>query len=614
MSHMSPGQKLKLATSLGYKAEQPKAEHDIGPNPTFSQNLKNLLSHSLNELEAASFTKPRPSDASMSEMLATDIGNVEAGAAGVLRHPIETVGNILKSGLGVRPLVETSLNALEKPFLEKQGKGPLYETNLVPKTPEEGAAMLGQGLATAGLGEAAAPAVRAGLKSIPKVGGRAAEIITKTGPKETAKLVKETKAANEAEAAKAADKTAKQEAERKVDLRKHFEKTQAAKEANVEAGAPAARKQALNRGVERLDVQFKDDLTSLRNRVNEQANAKYQALNEALDPEQANPDFLPTALDDAFEKIKGSDTEPTILKDMAKKTQHGDILTYRDLQGYYSEIGREITKGTLPGDVYHAYSTLQEAIGNEMQNIANSKGYGPQLQDARRTWREMKETFYDPKSPIAKALKSSERGKAIAALSGADQTGIEALAKYDPALAARANTIRGYQAEAKAIPSKPKALKSLPKLEPKPEPVTPEVRKIGAEDIQEAKMKGLEKRTGDIRRRGEWIASGAAGYRALSNILHGNLGAVPGDLLEGGIAIAGVEGIARLLENPKVVEFLTKPTAKDIAQIPPELRGDLRQVTQIAAQKGIKVDPRIYAAIGSSGQPRKRVAAALQPQ
>ncbi len=153
--------------------------------------------------------------------------------------------------------------------------------------------------------------------------------------------------------------------------------------------------------------------------------------------------------------------------------------------------------------------------------------------------------------------------------------------------------------------------KALPKLPDKPapieapKPVTPETKTIGTEDIREAKAKGLEQRANVIRRRGEWIATGAAGYRALSSILHGNLGAVPPDLLEGGIAVAGVEGISRLLENPKVVEFLTRPTERDVAQVPEELRGDMSQIAKIAKSKGIVVDPRLYAAAGAT-QPKKR--------
>jgi hypothetical protein len=159
------------------------------------------------------------------------------------------------------------------------------------------------------------------------------------------------------------------------------------------------------------------------------------------------------------------------------------------------------------------------------------------------------------------------------------------------------------------LPNRPESVQpKLPKLPervaPPDRPAEEPIKTIGPEEIRRAKAQGLGQRANIIRRRGEWIATGAAGYRALSNILHGNLAAVPPDLLEGGIAIAGVEGIARLLENPKVVEFLTRPTARDLAQVPPELRGDMSTIAQVAARKGIKVDPRIYAIAGAAA-PKK---------
>ena len=515
------------------------------------------------------------------------LGNIGAGGLSVLLKPVETAKGIASA---VRHPFKTA-----DEMATQLGEHP-YETI---------EAAIGQAGATAGLTEAAGKV--AGV--LPKVARRSTEVVSKTGPRETANLVKETQAANEAEVAKTAEKNAKQEADRKVDLKKHFDKTQAAKEANVQAEAPVARKAALNRGVEQLDTKFQDDLSALRKSVNEKANAKYSALNAVLDAEEANPEFLPTALQNAMDQIKGSETEPTILKDMAKKTQHGDVLTYRDLQGYYSEIGRELQKGTLPGDVYHAYDVLQEAIGNEMQNVANAKGMGPQLADARATWRQMKQTFYDPKSPLTKALKAGERGKSIAALSGADQTGIEALAKYDPDLARRANVIRGYQAEAKSIPSKPGKLKSLPKLEPKPEPVRPNVSKVGPEEVQSNKEANLRERAEGIRNKGGGWANTFVILDAIRNAIHGNIAGIGQDIAVRGIFGAGKAGIANLLERPEVVRLLTKPTAEDIAAIPPEMRGDFGTLAQEATKKGIRVDPRLYAVAGA--EPKKRVAAAL---
>ena len=46
--------------------------------------------------------------------------------------------------------------------------------------------------------------------------------------------------------------------------------------------------------------------------------------------------------------------------------------------------------------------------------------------------------------------------------------------------------------------------------------------------------------------------------------------------------------------------MLTEPTAADLAQIPPELRGELKPIVERAQKQGIKVDPRLAALVGAS--------------
>jgi hypothetical protein len=575
--------------------------------------------------------------------------------ADALTHPRQTVAGMLASVLP-EPVVKGANKFTD---LENKIPGAHYLTTKLPEGTENPlksayeavrpggitavgnvAPTAGQILAGGALGEAA-PAIASDVRSIPKASGRVGEMLTKTGPRETAKLVKETQAENAEAVTKAAEKTekerakvaqqnAEQEQGRKLDLRKHFEKTQATKAANEAAEAPVARKEALNRGVEELDPRVHDELVQTEKTVNEQANEKYTALRKVLKNEesgmyqpkdeeghiQGEPVSVPQRLFDAAdESMRGSDTAPTIVKDLGKRVQQGETsLSYNDLQGYREEIGRELRKGTLPPDVYNAYKKMMPMIDDAMQEIADRHGLGKAQTDARSFYREYAQTFLDRDSPVRAAIDTGKSigrkpGSVVNALQGRNAA-LEALARYNPELARKLNTIRGYQAEARGISAKPKPGKLLPKLEPKPAPipepapVKPEVKTIGPEEIRGAKTQGLEQRANIIRRRGEWIATGAAGYRALSNILHGNLAAVPPDLLEGGIAVAGVEGIARLLENPKVVEFLTRPTARDLAQVPPELRGDMSTIAQVAARKGIKVDPRIYAIAGAAA-PKK---------
>ena len=97
--------------------------------------------------------------------------------------------------------------------------------------------------------------------------------------------------------------------------------------------------------------------------------------------------------------------------------------------------------------------------------------------------------------------------------------------------------------------------------------------------------------------------------------MRGEIPSVAGTMLEGAGTYGAVRGVAGILRNPKVVEFLTSATERDIAQIPPDLRGDFPNIVAEAQKQGIKVSPKLIALVGSSAnQPKKRVAKALSSQ
>ena len=256
---------------------------------------------------------------------------------GTILHPVKTV-----EGMGRMSPVAAITEAA-------QGKPTAYQemwdqARHHPIETAEG--VIGQSAALGGVGEVAdlaakvpkvvSPAFRSGL-----------DALAGTGKGVTRELVKSTEAAN----------------------------TAADAYSGVRARIETARNNALNIG-----------------------NEKYSAVNPALNPIEADPEFMQGALADALESLKGSKSEPTLLKDIAKKQERGDAFTYEDLQGDYSRLGKELSKGTLPGDEFHAYDLLHEAIGEEMQRIADSEGKGAELKDARDYWRRMKQTFGKPLS------------------------------------------------------------------------------------------------------------------------------------------------------------------------------------------------------------------------
>ena len=54
---------------------------------------------------------------------------------------------------------------------------------------------------------------------------------------------------------------------------------------------------------------------------------------EALNDTEADPEFANDAYTAAVDKIKGSDVEPTLIKNFGKRIEAGDILNYRDQLG-----------------------------------------------------------------------------------------------------------------------------------------------------------------------------------------------------------------------------------------------------------------------------------------
>lgn len=584
------------------------------------------------------------------------IRNTAEGIYQSVRHPMDTAQ-------GVKDQAVAAVDAAQQDFANKQGQ-PMFD-RLVSAglTGAENAPIIGGMVNRAETGGVASPesagsaaeaittilAPEAGMKTlrgVKRAGGEVVRAVGGGGSRPVAAAVEEAKAANaksaeqaetkNAAAQKKADETNAAQAEkRKLDLSKFFRKSQDVKAANEQAAAGPVRKEALTKGVERLDTEFKGDLEKLEKDVNAKANAKYTELKKVLGDKQASPyqarneagepvgspkPWLERIYDVGTAALRGSETEPPLLKTIGNKLQHMDTnLSYNDLQGYREELGRELRKGTLPGDIFTAYKGMLQAVDEGMAAIADANGMKSQMLDARATWRQYAETFLDRTSPIRQALDATERGGAVKKLQGKDVSGIQQLAKYSPELASRANTIRGHQAEAAGISKKPGRFLAKPTLPPKPTPVTPEVvtpekATVGPDELKAAREKSVAGHADWIRRRGQWAATWPA-IHAITSIMHSGGLSLPTIGLEVGGTIGVAHGIARMLESGPVHEFLTKAQPGDVEAIPPDLRGDFSNIIKAAQKQGIQVSPALLRgfAIPSGEQGRKHdIAAALQ--
>lgn len=564
--------------------------------------------------------KPDPAHPWNPREAAKAVGNIGAGGLSVLLHPIDTLANI--GGVFTAPL--------------EMAEGAKF-SDTVPGQMVKSFKENPYGAVESGVGQAAVMGGAEGTaESIPETGGKVARFLTKTTPKETAELVKETRVANEAvvkaHADEAQDAVNKQRDMRLNSLKKIREegaerqtKTEEVKAGNKQALKANRQSEEMPAKRQKVYRELQGQIETARETARKVGNEKYNAVNPVLDPIEADGESMESALDESMQKIKGSETEPPVLKSISKRINEGkaEPLTYRDLQGFYSELNSELSKGTLPGDVYAAYDEMHEAIGNEMQRIADEKGMGKQLTDARNYWRRMKQTFGKPYNPTDVATKTMEGSSSDIARAEEEANRRRLLASFDPSIQGTFEHLDNLERGSRSLGS-PKPLREI--LKPNPEaprvtvprmqdaavPERPTPKTINAEDVQNKKLTSLEKKgIPGIRKSGRHIVNYGIGLHALWDAFSGRLENLPRDFGLGAAGYGATEAFARLLERPDIQEMLTKPTPADLAQIPADLRGNLGPMLDAAKAKGIKVDPRLYALVAAPQ--RKRVAAALQP-
>jgi hypothetical protein len=494
------------------------------------------------------------------------------GIAQTVAHPIDTVKGLAKQGVGaVRAAGQEYRDNAAAPTGQRLTAAALKGLEEAPivggmvQHAEQGGTQLASpeaaGAAAEGITAFAAPElVGKGVGGVLKRTGKA---LTGTGTGATEALVEKTKEANKIGADKATE--AKAVEDQRSDLGKKVKESSEEVRARIET----AREKALKVG-----------------------NEKYNAVNDKLNALPADMEAVNGLFHEAAESLGEAQAEPPLLKRIGKTLNDGGELTYKDLQSIYSELGAELSKGSLPGPTYHAYDVMQEGIGSDMQRIADSQGYGAQLAEARSYWRRMKQTFGKPQSSRDVATKTLTSLSPEFAKQDALDNRIRLLSDHDPEIKRAAGEVTESRGK----------LKSLPKTKP----TTFEPQKIGSEEIQDAKRKGLKQAADRLVKHGTWLATWPFLY-AMKDVLHGQMPSIPRMALESAGTVGAVQGVASILKNPKVVNFLTKATPADIEVVPPDLRGDLSGIVKEAQKSGIAVSPALLKEAAKKGT----VAAAL---
>jgi hypothetical protein len=261
--------------------------------------------------------------------------------------------------------------------------------------------------------------------------------------------------------------------------------------------------------------------------------------------------------------------------------------------------------------------------------------------EARNYYRQYAQTFLDKDSPLRHAINEGkslkrEPGSVINSLQDKNAA-VQALARYNPELARRSNTVRGYQAEAASLPAKPGKVTPLPKLEPPKPPVEAKTTTLTPQTLSDLKGTNVDKASESFRSPNR-LASTFLGYDLMRNAFNavGNaadfkFGSAAKDLLKSardvGIRVGysmGSGKMADLLERPAVREGLSQITDRDIAELrklPTDqqaaLGSELKALVDAAPAKGVKVSAPLAAWVGAvagAQATRKRPGDILKPK
>lgn len=575
------------------------------------------------------------------------VGNIGAGGLGVILHPYNTLkaaGHLTKAafenmtnpyGFGSDPEVQQMVQqAKENPLgTAEAAVGQAGAAPFLSKEIELGARAT----------KAPFSALRSGIQSTIRNA-------TNTTPADVAGIVADQSEKNVPLTQKAAEFQRKQQAA--LDAQK-------AEQARQTTQAQA------KRTYQEQGARLVNRVQDVAKNVKAKVDALYDDLRQKTAGATAEPEDVGKAVQNAENKIKGSSENLKIFRDilsknpdttapesieyqgaqipkghalydvlleMGKEGSEKTPISFGDLQGYYSELGDKLASGNLPGDVYQALKSLQGDIGGMMDKIAADKGVGSQLKTARNLYRDYMQTFREntgpsgSASPIAKSLLAKDPAFALKPLE-AEETASRVrndLARHDPSqggVGGAAQLFDNFRQAARGLEESSKPVK-VPNA-PKPPAEMP--TQFTPESLAGQKAANIAEAAEKIRKSKSWVVNSLAAYDMIRSGLQGNWGHVGLDIMVRALYSAGKQGIAMALDDPRVVQKLSKLTPEDIAAInklPPEQRTafahSIVPIAEEAAKRGIKINPMLtgLAGLGSvqNSLPVSHPLAQTQPQ
>lgn len=274
-------------------------------------------------------------------------------------------------------------------------------------------------------------------------------------------------------------------------------------------------------------------------------------------------------------------------------------VTFSNLKGYYSELGRMLSSPSVPGDVKQAVSALRNSVDEMQQKLADEAGVGQKYKLLRNQYRNYAQGFKDYQgpnqsgSPVAYALQAADPYNATKPFLGQEPEEISRIkqilvgkptdastqfiegniltpsGKPEPAWRYRRDTVKlldnfleanrnaeGIEKQVKSakpigefVPPEPKVAKTVPVPEPKPVPPfkppekkppiladVPRKQVMTPEKLEDMKRKALRNARASMGRFGIYMATGGL-IGGVIGMLRGRSPAEVGWDIAGGLAV-----------------------------------------------------------------------------
>lgn len=449
----------------------------------------------------------------------------------------------------------------------------------------------------------------------------AAETTTASNKEAEEKTLKERGQVDEANAETAGkDKAARQEV---ISKNRETERAHVAEKARIEEENRAALREREKRPPtkEKLDTassELRGRVETARENATQIGNEKFNGVNEKLNTIPADMEKIHSLYGEANGVLGETQTEPPALSRLGKSIEHGESLSYKDLQAMYSELGKELSKGTLDGRVYHAYDMLHEGVGDEMQRIADSKGEGQSLTDARNYWRRLKQTFGKPLSFTDNATAAAKSANPDFVPDDAQANRMRLLGSYDPEIPKVVEHIgnlrKGLEAlpkegplrDAVTVPPAKPTTEALPKPTPpkeyaEPHPTKPiEVPELSTREMRDKFVsEKLATWTNVTRFQASRLVAGPIATLIAAVTGHGGMEIVGAAYTAGEMTPFVLQ---RMMDSPAVREWFTRPPTGELETLRKLPNADrvkitdgLQMVVDKAQQDGkpIKISPEV---------------------